>query len=374
MNEWESLNTTLNRFTDNVVKFRRDSRTKALKCWRPIVDGIVDYVKRKDDRFHALSVFHKGSYYERSKVGEPDEFDLMLVMDNLELYDEPFEEDDGLSEPPIGFTTVMIDQGEEKPWETDECVNGRGMLNATQVKAVFKRLADEAIQDMKSKGHWRDVTVTVKSGGTAVTLEISKDGREYSVDLTLGIKDNTWPEDAEEWKTRQRKGWPKRNLVHDIHEMGCHLVTKQPKGHSPIEQERGFLWCYSFSEAEKKLFLQGEQGEVNSCRRQVLRILKALREELELQPLKSYHLKTLLLYECESQPSARQWSKDALSERFLDLLKRLEKCLRSKECPHYFIKDLNLFEMLNPKKCDELADRVNKILKQPGQVLIRLIK
>ena len=102
MNEWESLNTTLNRFTDNVVKFRRDSRTKALECWRPIVDGIVDYVKRKDDRFHALSVFHKGSYYERSKVGEPDEFDLMLVMDNLELYDEPFEEDDGLSEPPIG--------------------------------------------------------------------------------------------------------------------------------------------------------------------------------------------------------------------------------------------------------------------------------
>ena len=43
-----------------------------------------------------------GSYYERAKVKEPDEFDLMLIMDNLELDDAPFEEDDGFSEPPIG--------------------------------------------------------------------------------------------------------------------------------------------------------------------------------------------------------------------------------------------------------------------------------
>ena len=41
-----------------------------------------------------------------------------------------------------------------------------------------------------------------------MTLKITNrdNGREYSVDLTLAIKDKSWPEDAEEWKTRHRTG------------------------------------------------------------------------------------------------------------------------------------------------------------------------
>lgn len=48
--------------------------------------------------------------------------------------------------------------------------------------------------------------VQVRSQGPAVTLKIIYNRREYSVDLTLAIKDNTWPEDAEEWITRRRNG------------------------------------------------------------------------------------------------------------------------------------------------------------------------
>ena len=48
--------------------------------------------------------------------------------------------------------------------------------------------------------------VEVRSQGPAVTLIITRNEREYSVDLTLAIKDNTWPEDAEEWRTRRRNG------------------------------------------------------------------------------------------------------------------------------------------------------------------------
>jgi len=47
-----------------------------------------------------------------------------------------------------GFTTVMIDQGEEKLWQPDQCVNHRGMLSAAWVKAVFVRLIREAIQEL----------------------------------------------------------------------------------------------------------------------------------------------------------------------------------------------------------------------------------
>ena len=101
-----TLNSLLNKFTDDYVKLRQDRKKEALKAWQPIVNAIVEDVKRRDQygRFARLQILPFGSYYERAKVREPDEFDLMLVMDNLELDGDPYDsgEDDGLSEPPTG--------------------------------------------------------------------------------------------------------------------------------------------------------------------------------------------------------------------------------------------------------------------------------
>ena len=48
----------------------------------------------------------------------------------------------------------------------------------------------------------------MRSQGPAVTLIMTnnKTGRKYSIDLTLAIKDKSWPDDADEWKTRSRNG------------------------------------------------------------------------------------------------------------------------------------------------------------------------
>ena len=51
------------------------------------------------------------------------------------------------------------------------------------------------------------MVTSVECHGPAVTIKITnKSKREYSVDLTLAIKDKSWPDDAEEWKRRDRKG------------------------------------------------------------------------------------------------------------------------------------------------------------------------
>ena len=80
-----NLNNFLNWYTERKVKTRREMKTKALECWQPIVKAIVDYVKRTDDRFASLRTFPTGSYYEGTKVKEPNEFDLMLVMEDLPI-------------------------------------------------------------------------------------------------------------------------------------------------------------------------------------------------------------------------------------------------------------------------------------------------
>ena len=105
----ERLNSVLNRFTANNVMLRKTQKIQALEFWQPIVEHIVDYVKR-DDRFASIQILPKGSYYDRTKVSEPDEFDLMLVMDNLELDADPYEDDenDGMSEPPTGESYIQV--------------------------------------------------------------------------------------------------------------------------------------------------------------------------------------------------------------------------------------------------------------------------
>ena len=102
----QDLNTSLNRFTDQIVKLRQTEKSDALSSWQPIVDKIVDFVRQEDvhGRFVKLKLVPTGSYYERAKVGAPDEFDLMLEIEKLELDAAPYEEyeNDGMSEPPTG--------------------------------------------------------------------------------------------------------------------------------------------------------------------------------------------------------------------------------------------------------------------------------
>ena len=101
--------------------------------------------------------------------------------------------------------------------------------------------------------------------------------------------------------------------------------------------------------------------------------MKALREELNLEPLKSYHLKTILLYECEANPLPSQWSYTRLGERFIGLIQRLENCLVETNCPHYFTPHLNLFETFPLQSCEDLVRKVRGIRLHPREVFISLI-
>ena len=67
-----------------------------------------------------------------------------------------------------GFTTVMIDQGEERLWQRDQCVNQRGMLSAARVKSVFVRLVREAIQGLPVEYKRYCFTASYSDGITCV--------------------------------------------------------------------------------------------------------------------------------------------------------------------------------------------------------------
>ena len=101
----------------------------------------------------------------------------------------------------------------------------------------------------------------------------------------------------------------------------------------------GDAWLLSFSSAEKKL-IQG------ASRKKCFSILKTLRDrnmDLSQSSVSIYHIKTLLLYECEKHPLDYEWTDQYLGERINGVLLQLISCLQSRTCPHYFLPSLDLF-------------------------------
>lgn len=110
------------------------------------------------------------------------------------------------------------------------------------------------------------------------------------------------------------------------------LVTKQ----TAME---GDAFIMNFNDAEDRLLQNG-------CRKKCLSILKTLRDrhlDLTGNPVSNYHMKTLLLYECEKHPREIEWVDMCLFDRINGILLQLISCLQCRKCPHYFLPNLDLF-------------------------------
>ncbi len=134
---------------------------------------------------------------------------------------------------------------------------------------------------------------------------------------------------------------PGRNRVAEVKAEGFNLLSKECYSltgkQSSAESD---AWVLQFGEAENRLLMSG-------CRKKCLSILKTLRDrhlELPGQPLINYHMKTLLLYECEKHPRETDWDESCLGDRLNGILLQLISCLQCRRCPHYFLPNLDLFQ------------------------------
>ena len=112
------------------------------------------------------------------------------------------------------------------------------------------------------------------------------------------------------------------------------------------------------------------------CIKLVLRLLKKLKPQLKL--LNSYHLKTICYWlQEEKEPAPHQWSDDQrgyvyhqwcydqCEERLKDALSLLESYLKYQCCPHYFIRNVNLFRKFSHQTCAKLALIVSNLKMNP---------
>ena len=179
-----------------------------------------------------------------------------------------------------------------------------------------------------------------------IKLNHQKDNPEHlnqlcgSFDIVPAITVEEWPFIADEWQKRFRQ-WPSMTLVKEIVMKGCHIVPKPSYGQ---ERDEHLDWGWSFSLAEK-ILASNRTKEMDVSyfilKSIFYRYLKPV--EHNGKTLFSYLIKTAMLWQCEEHDE-KWWSNESIMSCIFTLLDRLKMSFSNKCLPHYFIRDINLFD------------------------------
>jgi len=149
---------------------------------------------------------------------------------------------------------------------------------------------------------------------------------------------------------------------------GEYYVAKPIKGASGPQ----IAWRRSFSLKEKERLLTLDED--NGCRKQVLRVLKVIRNrEAGLARLTSYHLKTVLFRKTDELNDEAFWKGDRLGERLMNVLQQIEKELGSGDMPNYFLPEVNLLDGMKPVAIVNMHRRL-KHLRNSERKMTKLLK
>eukprot|EP00111_Clytia_hemisphaerica_P016766 TCONS_00049728-protein len=174
----------------------------------------------------------------------------------------------------------------------------------------------------------------------------------FYADLTFGIPcPGEWPFSSN-WPVRTRK-WPPSADVHRIVDMGFHFVPK-----SQVTDMEGVTWRYSFSLAEVEL-----SRLISPVARKCFIALKIIGKDFLKQcckNFKSYHMKTIFMYTLENTDPAR-WNDNHIETLFDMCLNDVINAVKIKNCPHFWIQDVNLFDNLTNEDFSKLENILMKI-------------
>jgi len=171
-----------------------------------------------------------------------------------------------------------------------------------------------------------------------------------SVDTVPCTRCFHWPLQASGWATRYRyHGWPDISTINRVVSNGCDLVGAVHPRCRQDEWMRRHQLRLSFSRAEVTLL--NSWTPVQQVVYHMLRFVMK-REVFEEKKdgdhdgpkLSNYHIKTLMLWECEQQPQSCWSTGSYLVKLCSSLIYKLSDWVNDKCCQHHFISNCNLLD------------------------------
>ena len=370
---------------------------------RKVIRSILLEVRRENP-FLRTTLINSGSFYEGTKVGQPDEFDYLIQLD--------------------GFSTPEDIRFEELPCSTLAVVPSESAIENLKfyfpvdwdfewkksIKTPFYEIFNKKAEGFEAYGmkvvlpYEGDDDVPspppVAKHGPAYTLLLEWNGGEQykglriSVDLALAVKINFRPNKVDlEFESPTGRvikslfdSMPYyfavgsyRNVLTEVHP---NYFAEYTNTSSNLRPSNFCLRC-SQSCFEQALFCQefGPDSGQSKC----LRLLKVLRDivfpdtnidvkyiknnsgywqfnvDWAADPLKetgklvsSYVLKTLVLFEWQENPADELWFGNNLSQRLLSVLRSLVAQLKQRKLRSFFYADYNIFPSSITREMDFL--------------------
>ncbi|TSK31360.1 Cyclic GMP-AMP synthase [Bagarius yarrelli] len=365
------------------LRLRQSDRKHAVKLVNNLRKDLIKFLKENVEQpfFKDVSVLNSGSYYELVKINKPNEFDIMLKLSTPRIIWNSLEKYKGL------FYTISLHRlprGEIRAF----LVEGGLMISASKIMSEMHNLIKKFIKKHKvppGEGHW--VVCRKKVNSPAVTLVFLDENKKVevlSVDIVPALEvPQGWPEAA-----RTGLGvdnWLGKNARRKLLDQPVYFVPKRPKTRNLTNVEKE-SWRISFSHIEKEMIrFHGnkkvccEKKEHECCRKLCLRLLKCLIEGLKqtypdkLDPLCSYHGKTLFFHNLCARPEDSLWTPGQLSVCFIKLFKDFEHAVNSGSLPHFFVPDHNLFSPTSfPKRSLQFLGNALQEQRELGFPLLRI--
>ncbi|KOX76977.1 Protein mab-21 [Melipona quadrifasciata] len=317
----------MNKYYGERVQARMGQVQKTIREVCKVVQEVLKEVEVQEPRFIS-SLTECNGRYEGLEVISPGEFEVVLYLNQMGVFN--FVDDGSLP----GCAVLKLSDGRK-----------RSMSLWTLVAQACDKCA------------YRD-SVKMIADTTEVKLRIRE---RYVVQITPAFKcAGLWPRSASHWPIAHIP-WPHPNIVAEVKTEGFDMLSKECIGLQGKQSAmEGDAWALSFIDAENRL-LQG------GSRKRCLSILKTLRDrhlDLPGNPVTSYHMKTLLLYECEKHPHEAEWDEICIADRINGILLQLISCLQCRRCPHYFLPNLDLFKGKSPSGLENAAKQVWRLTRE----------
>ncbi|KAH8406876.1 hypothetical protein KR222_009633, partial [Zaprionus bogoriensis] len=325
-----SLSAHLNNVVQQLV-IKDEDRAPYTSDAQKICNELMEDLQKADahfrQAFNGLSL--TGNYLDRVKLKTPDEFDMHIKLKfPFQVTPERDYQRDGFVFLSVPYGTrhpavkgSYIDRGEMQSWLRDA------------FKSVFRSYTRLSVNNRKY-----DLEYEQCGYGCAHTIVAKSPSRCISFDFVpvFEYTSDQWPLPAP----------PVSSAVRSAYSWFAVPQQKAPR------DERTFMVCAPHWERE---MLSGKQNLKN-----VLRLMKAMRDVQEMNHLSSYMLKTVILLELESTPNS-YWHQD-LATLLLAMWGKLAKRLQQRNLPFYLAKGCNHLDRLSkPGELDEFISTAAKL-------------
>lgn len=358
--DWKPLQKQLDEINGSYINLEKNEKRLFTQHFDKVYKYVTNSMGERDDLF--VKVFQKqqlaGSYADRIKVGQPNEYDALMILN----FPDPVVEQ---SRP--GFVRINIKDGIKKKWSTvpeqsyRTLIDENGYLLQDKVLTWLRSLIYEIIKKLNGAITIGKDEYNVKhtSNGPAVTLNITivkcEEGATgfFSIDfvgaLAFDFK-KVWFADFEP-PILTSKNW--------------NAIVKPNKTIS----NRNIDWTCSYADMERG-YLHDTQ-----TLKQLIRIFKKIRDTHKLTNLKSYYIKVMFLHQRVKHDN--EYWKQPLGRLFAEMFDVMLVHLDRRILLSFWHHEYNLFGELEPvqltdifNKMKSIKEKIEKNLanKQPEQI------